>query len=56
MLKRHLTSTLILVYNDYSQPYILDTDISDTGIGAILSQEDDQGQEKVIAYASKLLN
>ncbi len=34
-------------------PFILDTDASDTAIGAMLSQRDDQGHERVIAYASK---
>ncbi len=29
---------------------------SDTGIGAVLSQLDEQGQERVIAYASRLLS
>ena len=35
--------------------YILDTDASDVGIGAVLSQVQD-GKARVIAYASKKLN
>ena len=35
--------------------YWLDTDASNTGIGAVLSQEQN-GEERVIAYASRLLN
>ena len=45
----------MLAYPDFQRPFILDTDASDTGIGGVLSQVDDQGQERVIAYGSRLL-
>lgn len=35
--------------------FVLDTDACDNGIGAVLSQIQN-GEEKVIAYASKTLN
>ena len=54
-LRRYLCSTPVLAYPDYSRPFILDTDASDTGIGAVLSQRDDDGKERVIAYGSHLL-
>jgi len=50
-----LTSAPILVYPDYSKPFMLDTDASQEGIGAVLSQEYD-GQERVVAYASQTLS
>ena len=54
MLKGLLTSPPILAYPDEKKPFILDTDASDVGIGAILSQVQG-GQERVIAYASRSL-
>ena len=38
-LHHRLTSTPILAHLDYSKPFILDTNASNTGIGAVLSQE-----------------
>jgi len=46
----------MFAYPDYSKAFILDTDASDTGIGAVLSKEVDDGRERVIAYGSKLLS
>ena len=55
-LRERLCSTPILAYPDFQRPFILDTDASDTGIGGVLSQMDDQGRERVIAYGSRLLS
>ena len=54
-LKSRLASAPILTYPDIEQDFILDTDASGVGIGAILSQKQG-GQEKVIAYFSKVLS
>lgn len=54
-LKDKLRSAPILQYPDPSLPYILDTDASAGGVGAVLSQEKD-GKEGVIAYYSKSLS
>ena len=54
-LRRVLTSAPVLAYLDFNRQFILDTDASDTGIGAVLSQVDEGGRERVIAYRSRLL-
>ena len=53
-LKNRLTSAPILGYPTKEDPFILDTDASQFGIGAVLSQRQ-SGQEVVIAYGSRLL-
>ena len=50
-----LVSSHILIFPNFSKPFILDTDASDFGIGAVLSQVDDDGHERVVAYASRTL-
>ena len=50
-----LCSSPVLVYPDFTKPFILDTDASDVGISGVLSQLDTEGQERVIAFGSQLL-
>ena len=52
-LKTAVITILALSIDDDN--YVIDTDVSGLSIGALLSQEQ-AGQDKVIAYASKLLN
>ena len=51
-LKKALISALILAYPDYSKPFILETDASLKGLGAVLSQKGNDNTVQVIAYAS----
>ena len=53
-LKRALTSTPVLRYPDPKKEFVLDTDASNHGIGAVLSQKED-GQERVVAFYSRAL-
>ncbi|KAK7090311.1 hypothetical protein V1264_010126 [Littorina saxatilis] len=53
-LKDALTSTPVLGCADYSKPFILETDASLHGFGAVLTQEQG-GKKRVIAYASLTL-
>ena len=53
-LKDRLTSSPILGYPDFKNTFILETDASFDGLGAVLSQEQEQGHV-VIAYASRTL-
>ena len=54
LLKAKLTSAPVLAYPTNEVPFILDTDASNQGIGAVLSQVH-QGQEEVVAYYSRSL-
>ena len=54
-LKYSLMTAPVLAYPQMGGQFILDTDASNTGIGAVLSQVQD-GEEKVVGYASKTLS
>ena len=53
-LKHLLTTAPVLAYPQFNHQFILDTDASQEGVGAVLSQNID-GHERVIAYASRTL-
>lgn len=53
-LKSRLVSAPVLAYADFSLPFILEVDASLSGLGAVLSQEQN-GRLSPVAYASRAL-
>lgn len=51
-IKEKLSSLPVLGYADYSKPFVLHTDTSAKGLGAVIYQEQ-EGKLKVIVYASR---
>jgi len=54
-LKKDLTASPVLACADFERTFVLQTDASTTGLGAVLTQFFPEG-ERVIAYASRTLN
>ena len=54
-LKDLCSNTPVLAYADYTKKFMLYTDASELGLGAVLYQEQDN-EKKVIAYASRTLS
>ena len=52
-LKMLLTSTPVLAFPNFQQPFILETDASGIGLGAVLSQQQEDGSIRPSAYASR---
>ena len=55
-LKEICSSTPILAYADYTKPFKLHTDASEKGLGAVLYQTQEDGSDRVIAFASRSLS
>ena len=50
-----MTQPPVLCYPDYAKPFLLRTDASKLGLGAVLCQKQDNGQVRVVAYGSRAL-
>ena len=50
-----MTTAPILIHPDYTKPFILYTDASDRAIGAVLTQEEEDGKHHPINYKSRAL-
>ena len=54
-LKHLLTSAPLLAFPRLDQPYLLETDASGLGLGAVLAQRQDDGTVRPVAYANRTL-
>lgn len=55
-LKVRMTSAPVLSHPDFTKPFVIQCDASKTGIGGVLYQLDDNGDEHPIAFMSRKLN
>ena len=55
-LKKRISTPPILRLPDVSQPFIVQTDASHVGIGAVLLQEDATGEQRPVAFALSLIH
>ena len=56
IIKNKLATESIRVHPDFNKPFKLYIDASDTSLGAVLAQDDEEGKESVIAYEAKKLS
>ena len=54
-LKGLLTNSSLLVFPEFTKPFVLETDASGAGLGAVLAQKQEDGSTRPIAYASRSL-
>ena len=54
-LKQACMSSPVLAFADYTKDFLLETDASKEGLGAVLSQKQEDGRFHPVAYGSRLL-
>ena len=54
-LKQACMSAPVLAFADYTKEFLLETDASKEGMGAVLSQKQEDGQYHSVAYGSRAL-
>ena len=52
ILKRKVQSAPILVFPDFDKPFLLETDASKEGLGAMLSQKQEDGHYHPVTFGS----
>lgn len=55
-LKERITTAPVLAHPSFSKPYTVKTDASISGLGTVLSQEQQDGKLHLVAYASRSLS
>ena len=55
ILKRKIQSAPVLVFSDFDKPFMLETDASKEGLGAVLSQKQSGGCYHLVAFGSRSL-
>ena len=55
MLKKACITAPMLAFTDFEKPFILETDVSKEGLGAVISQKQVDGHYHPVAYGSLVL-
>ena len=56
ILKEKCVNALVLSFPSFKKPFLLETDASGKGLGAVLSQKQDDGRYHLVAYASRTMS
>ena len=56
ILKEKCVNALVLSFPDFKKPFLLEMDASGKGLGAVLSQKQNDGRYHPVAYASQTMN